>query len=112
VAAVAVAEDDRLGQEPLGPQGLGGGEQVGGALGPQPVGQGHAAVTGRGVAQGSELVDDGVAEGVKRAGAGPVAGEAEHLMATGDELAGEWDADGAAGAGEQDLHGFRSWRRR
>jgi hypothetical protein len=44
VVAVAVAKDERLGEEPPGPEDLRGGQQVGGALGAQPVGQGHAAV--------------------------------------------------------------------
>jgi hypothetical protein len=52
------------------------------------------------------------AEGLQPAGAAAVAGQAEHLVAMGGELAGDGDADGAAGAGEQDLHRFLSWMRR
>jgi hypothetical protein len=116
-------------RNPLGPQLVGGGQQVGGALAAQPVGQGHAAVPGRGLAQGGELVDDGVGpaalhrphqavavqgvghhrlgpEGLQPAGPGLVAGEAEHPVAAGDELAGEGHPEGAAGPGDQDLHDF------
>jgi len=34
------------------------------------------------------------------------AGQPEHLVVVGDELAGKRDADRAAGAGEQNLHDF------
>jgi len=125
VVAVAVAEDDRLGEEPPGAQRLGGVQEVGRALGAQPVGQGHAAVPARRLPEGGELVDDGVgpaavdgpqqvvavqgvghhrggAERLEPAPPSLVADQAEHLMAVGDELAGEGDADGAAGPGEQE----------
>jgi hypothetical protein len=97
---------------------LGGGQQVGRALGAQPVGQGHAAVAQRGLARGGELVDDGVGpvavdrpqqavavggvgdhrgdpEGLEAAAAGRVAGQAEDLVAVGEELAGDGDPDDA-----------------
>jgi hypothetical protein len=106
--AVAVAEDDRLGQEPPGPERLGDSQQVGRALGAQPVGQGHAAVPQGRLAQGGELVDDRVGgqpvdapqQAVAVQGVGhhrggperpqparpvPVAGQAEHLVVVGDE---------------------------
>jgi hypothetical protein len=37
---------------------------------------------------------------------GLAAGDADNLVASGDELAGERCTDGARGAGEQDSHGF------
>lgn len=56
-------------------------------------------------------VSRGGPQGLEPAPAHRVAGQAEHLVAGGDELAGEGDADGAAGAGEQDPHDFlpRRW---
>jgi len=60
VVAIAVPEDERLGEEPLGAEHFRGGQQVGGAFGAQPVGQRHAAVLARRLLQGGELVDDRV----------------------------------------------------
>jgi hypothetical protein len=43
-------------------------------------------------------------EGLEAAGAGRVAGQAEDLVAVGEELAADGDPDGAGGPDEQDLH--------
>ena len=98
------------------------GRSAGGALGAQPVGQGHAAVAARRLPEHGELVDDRVGpEAVDRAeqavasrasaitGVTPsasrrrpapgIAGQAEHLVAMGDELAVDGVGDGVQPAG-------------
>jgi hypothetical protein len=128
VVAIAVAEHEGLGEEPAGPEQLRSGQQVGGALGAQPVGPRHPAVPERGLPQRRELVDDRVggqplhrpqqavadervghdrprAERPEPGGARRSAGQSEHLVTAREKLAGERDTERAGGAGEQNVHG-------
>jgi hypothetical protein len=135
VVAIAVAEHEGLGDEPAGPELLRSGQQVGGALGAQPVGPHHPAVPQRRLLQRRELVDDRVgdqplhrpqqavavervghdrprAERSEPGGARGSAGQSEDLVTAREKSAGERDTERAGGAGEQNVHGVpRYWRR-
>ena len=128
VIPVAVAEHDRLSEEAVGADRPGGREEVGGPGGAEVVRTLHHPPhlpgaqcgelvhhrIGSHVAHGAEQVLAVHHVGHHSLGAGAAqplsvgltAGDADDLVASGDELAGERCTDGARGAGEQHSHGF------
>src|SRR5262249_47477735 len=128
VVPVAVPEHDRLGEEAVRADRPGGLEQVGGPGGTQGVRTPHRLPYLRG-AQRGQLVHHRVgphapyggeqalavhhvghhglgAAVAQPVGVGLAAADADNLVTSGDELAGEGRTDGARGAGEQYSHGF------